>query len=80
MVVADHQNRPDVASSIVREWFDRDSDDPVRDGLRKLKEPTPQGVALRERLYDALELKNKLPGSDFQYQQRTGIHGKMTTE
>ena len=29
-----------------------------RDGLAKLKEPSPEGVARRERLYEALELKN----------------------
>ena len=29
-----------------------------RDGLAKLKEASPEGVALRERLYEALELKN----------------------
>ena len=29
---ADHQNKPDVASSIVREWFDRDGAQAVADG------------------------------------------------
>lgn len=42
----------------LREWFDHDSTDPVRAGLAQLKEPSPRGVALRERLYEALELKN----------------------
>ncbi len=42
----------------LREWYEKDSDDPVRDGLVKLKAPTPDGVRLRERLYAALEHKN----------------------
>jgi 2,4-dichlorophenol 6-monooxygenase len=56
VVARANQSRKDYAG--LREWFAADSDDPVRDGLAKLKEPTPDGVALRERLYEALELKN----------------------
>jgi ABC-type branched-subunit amino acid transport system substrate-binding protein len=29
---ADHQNKPDVASSIAREWFDRDGVQAIADG------------------------------------------------
>jgi 2,4-dichlorophenol 6-monooxygenase len=56
VVARANQSRKDYAG--LREWFDHDSDDPVRDGLVKLKEASPEGVALRERLYEALELKN----------------------
>ena len=56
IVARANQSRKDYAG--LREWFDRDSDDPVRDGLVKLKEASPEGVARRERLYEALELKN----------------------
>ena len=56
IVARANQSRKDYAG--LREWFDRDSDDPVRDGLIKLKEASPEGVARRERLYEALELKN----------------------
>lgn len=56
IVARANQSRKDYAG--LREWFVADSDDPVRDGLAKLKEASPEGVALRERLYEALELKN----------------------
>jgi len=56
IVARANQSRKDYAG--LREWFDRDSDDPVRDGLAKLKEAGPEGVARRERLYEALEMKN----------------------
>ena len=56
IVARANQSRKDYAG--LREWFDHDSDDPVRAGLAKLKEASPGGVALRERLYEALELKN----------------------
>ncbi|WP_308817229.1 FAD-dependent monooxygenase [Pseudonocardia alni] len=56
IVARANQSRRDYAG--LREWFVADSDDPVRDGLAKLKEASPEGVALRERLYQALELKN----------------------
>src|SRR3954464_4717749 len=56
VVARANQARKDYAG--LREWFDRDSDDPVRDGLTKLKEASSEGVELRERLYEALELKN----------------------
>ena len=48
IVARANQSRKDYAG--LREWFDRDSDDPVRDGLIKLKEASPEGVARRERL------------------------------
>lgn len=56
VVARANQSRRDYAG--LREWFCHDSDDPVRNGLAKLKEPSPEGVALRERLYEALEVKN----------------------
>ncbi|MFJ2756434.1 FAD-dependent monooxygenase [Nocardioides sp. NPDC087217] len=56
VVARANQSRKDYAG--MREWFDRDSEDPVTAGLANLKAPTPEGVALRERLYEALELKN----------------------
>lgn len=56
VVARANQSRKDYAG--LREWLTADSDDPVRDGLAKLKEASPEGVALRERLYEALELKN----------------------
>ncbi|MFI9625854.1 FAD-dependent monooxygenase [Streptomyces sp. NPDC052042] len=56
IVARANQSRKDYAN--LREWFDHDAEDQVTAGLAKLKEPTPEGVALRERLYEALELKN----------------------
>ena len=56
IVARANQSRKDYAG--LREWFAGGSDDPVRDGLATLKEASPEGVALRERLYEALELKN----------------------
>ncbi|CDZ91450.1 FAD-dependent monooxygenase [Rhodococcus ruber] len=56
IVTRANQSRKDYAG--LREWFEHDSDDPVTAGLAKLKEPSPEGVALRERLYEALEVKN----------------------
>ncbi|MGR6585113.1 FAD-dependent monooxygenase (plasmid) [Rhodococcus qingshengii] len=56
IVARANQSRKDYAG--LREWFDHDSDDPVAAGLAKLKEPSAEGVALRERLYEALEIKN----------------------
>ncbi|GES38970.1 monooxygenase [Rhodococcus aetherivorans] len=56
IVARANQSRKDYAG--LREWFDHESDDPVAAGLAKLKEPSSEGVALRERLYEALEVKN----------------------
>lgn len=56
IVARANQSRKDYAG--LREWFDQDASDPVLDGLAKLKEASPEGVALREKLYEALELKN----------------------
>jgi 2,4-dichlorophenol 6-monooxygenase len=56
IVARANQSRKDYAG--LREWFDHDSHDPVRDGLVMLKEASREGVALRERLYEALEHKN----------------------
>ncbi len=56
IVARANQSRKDYAA--LREWYAQDSDDPVRDGLVKLKEAGPDGVALRERLYAALDHKN----------------------
>ncbi len=56
VVARANQSRKDYAG--LRAWFDHDAPDPVLDGLAKLKAPTPEGVALRDSLYEALELKN----------------------
>lgn len=56
IVARANQSRRDYAG--LREFFDRDADDPVGAGLEKLKAQTPEGVAAREQLYRALELKN----------------------
>ena len=56
IVARANQSRKDYAG--LREWFDRDDADPVTAGLQRLKAPTAEGAALRERLYEALELKN----------------------
>lgn len=56
VVARANQSRKDYAG--LREWFHHDADDPVTAGLARLKAPTPEGVALRERLHQALELKN----------------------
>ena len=56
IVARANQSRKDYAA--LRESFDHDTDDPVRDGLAKLKAATPEGAALRERLYEALQLKS----------------------
>jgi 2,4-dichlorophenol 6-monooxygenase len=56
VVARANQSRKDYAG--LRAWFDHDASDPVLDGLAKLKAPTPEGVALRDSLYAALELKN----------------------
>ena len=50
------QPRKDNAG--LRGWFDSPSGAPVTAGLAKLKAPSPEGAALRERLYEALEVKN----------------------
>ena len=42
----------------LRDWFDRDADDPVAAGLDRLQDRSPQGAALRDRMYEALRLKN----------------------
>jgi 2,4-dichlorophenol 6-monooxygenase len=56
VVARANQSRKDYAP--LREWFDHEAEDPVTAGLAKLKAATPEGVALREGLYEALELKN----------------------
>lgn len=56
VVLRANQSRKDYAG--LREWFDQSADDPVAAGLVDLKAATPKGVALRGRLYEALELKN----------------------
>ncbi len=56
IVARANQSRKDYAG--LREWFDPTSDDPVTAGLITLKAPSPEGAALRERLYEALEVKN----------------------
>ncbi|WP_433799942.1 FAD-dependent monooxygenase [Actinomycetospora sp. CA-084318] len=56
VVARANQSRKDYAA--VRRWITPGTDDPVRDGMDKLREATPEGVALREELYEGLELKN----------------------
>jgi 2,4-dichlorophenol 6-monooxygenase len=56
IVARANQSRKDYAP--LREWLVADADDPVAAGLERLKAPTPEGLALRTRLYQALELKN----------------------
>ncbi|MDO9378827.1 MAG: FAD-dependent monooxygenase [Nocardioidaceae bacterium] len=56
IVARANQSRKDYAG--LREFFDHDAADPVLDGLARLKEASPEGVAMRERLYEALDLKN----------------------
>lgn len=56
IVVRANQSRKDYAG--LREWFNHDDDDPVGAGLPYLKAATPEGVALRERLFEALALKD----------------------
>lgn len=42
----------------LRTWYDRSAQDFVAAGLQRLRAATPEGVALREDLYKAVELKN----------------------
>ena len=56
IVARANQSRKDYAP--LREWLVPDAEDPVAAGLERLKAPTPEGVALRDRLYEALDLKN----------------------
>lgn len=56
IVTRANQSRRDFAG--LREWFPQDSDDPVDAGLRKLKDAGPEGVRLREELYQALKTKD----------------------
>ncbi|MET4578091.1 branched-chain amino acid transport system substrate-binding protein [Ottowia thiooxydans] len=51
LVSADHQNKPDVATGIVREWFDRESVDVLLDGA-----PSPVSLAVTDIVKD----KNKV--------------------
>src|SRR3954451_11670558 len=56
VVARANQSRKEYAG--LREWFDHDSDDPVRSGLDKLNAATPEAAALRARLYEALDHKS----------------------
>lgn len=57
IVARANQSRKDYAP--IREAFAvPGSSDPVADGLAKLRSPSPEGVAARTALYEALELKN----------------------
>jgi len=56
IVARANQSRVDYAS--VRGWLDLDADDPVKAGYLKLRKASPEGVALREQLYDGLALKD----------------------
>jgi 2,4-dichlorophenol 6-monooxygenase len=57
VVLRANQSRLDYAP-LNRAFRDLDSPDPVRDGLRKLADPGPDGVARRAALAEALQLKN----------------------
>lgn len=56
IVARANQSRKDYGG--LREWFERSSEDFVQAGLQRLDEPTPDGVAARDRLYEALHAKN----------------------
>ena len=49
---------PDSDFAGLRDWFDPDADDPMAAGLESLQERSPEGAALRDRLYRSLRLKN----------------------
>ncbi|MEI7445405.1 MAG: FAD-dependent monooxygenase [Burkholderiales bacterium] len=57
VVMRANQSRLDYAP-LNRAFRDLDSPDPVRDGLRKLADPGPEGIARRAALAEALDLKN----------------------
>lgn len=57
VVLRANQSRLDYAP-LNRAFRDLDSPDPVRDGLRRLADPGPDGVARRAALAEALQLKN----------------------
>ncbi|MFM1987303.1 MAG: hypothetical protein RJA99_260 [Pseudomonadota bacterium] len=57
VVLRANQSRLDYAP-LNRALRDLDSPDPVRDGLRRLADPGPEGVARRAALAEALQLKN----------------------
>ncbi|MCA3342802.1 MAG: ABC transporter substrate-binding protein, partial [Roseomonas sp.] len=48
VVVADHQNRPDVASNVARQWFDRDGVDAIVEVVSSAPALAVNGIA-RER-------------------------------
>lgn len=58
IVLRANQSRLDYAE--LRACFDTSGDgDPMHNALRRLREPTPEGVELRERIDDALRLKDR---------------------
>lgn len=57
VVLRANQSRLDYAP-LNRAFRDTESKDPVRDGLRKLADPGPDGVARRAALAESLQLKN----------------------
>lgn len=56
--IVERANRSRREFAGLRDWFDRDADDPVAAGLDRLQDRSPQGAALRDRMYEALRLKN----------------------
>jgi 2,4-dichlorophenol 6-monooxygenase len=56
IVARSNQSRRDFAG--LRDWFDPNADDPVTAGREHLADRGPQGAALRDRVYRALQLKN----------------------
>ncbi|MFZ4718740.1 MAG: FAD-dependent monooxygenase [Ilumatobacteraceae bacterium] len=56
IVTRANQSRREFAG--LRDWFDRDAVDPVAAGLAQLQARTPEGAALRDRMYEALRVKH----------------------
>ena len=56
IVTRANQSRREFAG--LRDWFDRDADDPVAAGMALLQARTSEGAALRDRMYEALRLKH----------------------
>jgi 2,4-dichlorophenol 6-monooxygenase len=56
IVARANQSRRDFVG--LRDWFDQSADDPVVAGLKSLQDRSPEGAALRDRVYRALRLKN----------------------
>lgn len=51
-------NKSRVEFAGVRQWFDHSSEDPVAAGIERLREASLEGAELRDRTFEALEVKN----------------------